>query len=98
MNPSDLKSIFGLKDEKDMNMANNIWKMLDDMAASDKDQYKKFIEKNINEGFEDVKQKKEEKDKPYKVKVKPGFSISMTANLNEKPLENAINQKVLITK
>lgn len=28
-------------------MANNIWKMLDDMANSDPDQYNKFIEKNI---------------------------------------------------
>jgi hypothetical protein len=43
MNPADLKNIFGLKDEKDMNMANNIWKMLDDMATSNPEQYKKFI-------------------------------------------------------
>lgn len=82
MIPGDLKNIFGLKDEKDLNMANNIWKMLDDMANSDPDQYKKFIEKNMKEGFEDAKQKKEEKEKPFKVKVRPGFSINMVANLN----------------
>ncbi len=35
MIPKDLKNIFGLKDEKDVNMANNIWKMLDDMANQD---------------------------------------------------------------
>lgn len=86
MNPANLKNIFGLKDEKDVNMANNIWKMLDDMANSDPDQYNKFIEKNIKEGFDDAKQKKEERDKPFMVKVKSGFSMSMTANLNEKPL------------
>lgn len=39
-------------------MANNIWKMLDDMANSDPDQYNKFIEKNVKEGFDDAKQKK----------------------------------------
>lgn len=35
MIPGELKNMFGLKDEKDLNMANNIWKMLDDMANSD---------------------------------------------------------------
>lgn len=29
MIPQDLQNIFGLKDQKDLNMANNIWKMLD---------------------------------------------------------------------
>lgn len=41
--PGDLKKMFGLTDTKDVNMANNIWKMLDDMADSDPTQYKKFI-------------------------------------------------------
>jgi HSP90 family molecular chaperone len=91
MLPGDLKDIFGLKDQKDLNMANNIWKMLDDMANSDPDQYKKFIDKNMKEGFEDAKQKKEEKEKPFKVKPHPGFCINMTANLNEKPLESPLN-------
>ena len=58
MIPENLKKAFGLKDEKDFNMANNIWKMLDEMSESDPDQYKKFVEKNLQEGFEDVKQKK----------------------------------------
>ncbi len=58
MIPKDLQSIFGLKDQKDLSMANNIWKMLDEMANSDPDQYKKFVEKNMKEGFEDAKQKK----------------------------------------
>ncbi len=29
MIPENFKKIFGLKDTKDLNMANNIWKMLD---------------------------------------------------------------------
>lgn len=58
MIPQDLQNIFGLKDQKDLNMANNIWKMLDEMADSDPEQYKKFVEKNMKEGFEDAKQKK----------------------------------------
>lgn len=58
MIPKDLKNVFGLKDQKDINMANNIWKMLDDMANQDPQQYNKFIEKNIKEGFEDAKHKK----------------------------------------
>lgn len=43
--------MFGLKDAKDMNMANNIWKMLDEMSESDPEQYKKFVEKNVKEGL-----------------------------------------------
>lgn len=39
--------MLGLKDKKDVNMANNIWKMLDDMANSDPTQYQQFIEKNL---------------------------------------------------
>lgn len=32
MVPEKMLSIFGLKDKKDVSMANNIWKMLDEMA------------------------------------------------------------------
>ena len=39
MIPEQLKDMFGLKDKKDMNMANNIWKMLDDMAESNPAEY-----------------------------------------------------------
>ena len=42
-----MTKMFGLKDKKDVNMANNIWKMLDDMATSDPTQYQQFIEKNL---------------------------------------------------
>ncbi len=34
MIPNELQNMFGLKDTKDLNMANNIWKMLDDLAES----------------------------------------------------------------
>jgi hypothetical protein len=98
MIPEKMKEMFGLKDEKDLKMANNIWKMLDDMADSDPSQYENFIEKNLKEGFDDAKQKKDEKDKPYKVKPNAGFLLTMTASLNEKPLETPLNEKVLITK
>lgn len=32
MIPENLKNMFGLKDGKDLSMANNIWKMLDEMS------------------------------------------------------------------
>ena len=35
MIPNQMKEMFGLKDEKDVKMANNIWKMLDEMSGSD---------------------------------------------------------------
>lgn len=59
MLPDQLKNMFGLKDEKDLSMANNIWKMLDEMAESNPNDYKNFIEKNMKEGFNDIKTKKE---------------------------------------
>ena len=42
-------------------MANNIWKMLDEMSSNDPDSYKKFIEKNLSEGITDAKQEKQKK-------------------------------------
>jgi HSP90 family molecular chaperone len=78
--------MFGLKDEKDLGMANNIWKMLDDMAESDPEQYKKFVQKNVKEGIVDANKKQEEKEKPYRIKPKPGFCLTMTATVNERPL------------
>jgi hypothetical protein len=39
MLPEKFKDIFGLKDEKDMKMANNIWKMLDEMSSNDPTAY-----------------------------------------------------------
>jgi hypothetical protein len=51
MIPEQLKSMFGIKDSKDLNMANNLWKMLDEMADSNPDTYKNFINKNIQEGL-----------------------------------------------
>ena len=49
--------MFGLKDAKDVSMANNIWKMLDEMAENDPQQYKKFVEKNVKEGMDDARKK-----------------------------------------
>lgn len=39
-------------------MADNIWKMLDDMSSNDPDAYEKFIEKNLKEGLTTVKAEK----------------------------------------
>ena len=50
--------MFGLKDEKDMKMANNIWKMLEEMSSNDPSAYEKFIEKNLSEGLTDAKAEK----------------------------------------
>lgn len=90
--------MFGLKDAKDVSMATNIWKMLDEMAESDPEQYKNFVQKNVKEGMADANKKIEEKEKPYRVKPKIGFSLTMTASLNEKPLDADLNEQVLITK
>lgn len=53
-----------------MKQAENIWKMLDNMSENNPEvilffkyqDYKKFIEKNVKEGFKDIKKKKEEDD------------------------------------
>lgn len=34
MFPENLKQLFGLNNPKDLNMANNIWKMLDEMSEN----------------------------------------------------------------
>lgn len=50
MIPDQLKKMFGLNSKQDLNMANNIWKMLDEMSESSPENYKQFIQKNIKEG------------------------------------------------
>lgn len=82
MIPQQLKQIFGLNSQKDMNMANNIWKMLDEMAESSPEQYKEFIQKNLKEGVQEVKQKKQEKEKPFKIKPEKGFLMEFDVILN----------------
>lgn len=37
-----------------MDQAQHIWKMLDDMAASDPEAYKKFVQQNIQTGVEEM--------------------------------------------
>ena len=43
--------MLGIKDNKDLSMANNLWKMLDQMSQSSPDNYKDFVQKNIKDGF-----------------------------------------------
>jgi len=52
--------MFGLTDQKDVAMANNIWKMLDDMSESNPQEYQQFVQKNMKEGIQDVKKKQDE--------------------------------------
>lgn len=55
MLPEGMQKLFGLNGEKELKMANNIWKMLDEMSANDPEAYKNFVEKNINDGVVDAK-------------------------------------------
>lgn len=74
--------MFGLTDQKDVSMANNIWKMLDEMSESNPQEYQQFVQKNMKEGIQDVKKKHDEKNQPYKIKPKPGVCLTMNATLN----------------
>ena len=96
MVPDQLKKMFGLSSQKDMSMADNIWKMLDDMADSDPEQYQKFIKKNMGEGLADAQSRQAEQDKPYKITPHPLAHLSMTATLREEPLQSG-PQAVVIT-
>ena len=74
--------MFGLTDQKDVSMANNIWKMLDEMSESNPQEYQQFVQKNMKEGIQDVKKKQDEKNQPYKVKPKAGVCLTMSATLS----------------
>jgi len=74
--------MFGLTDQKDVAMANNIWKMLDDMSESNPQEYQQFVQKNMKEGIQDVKKKQDEKNQPYKIKPKIGVCLNMSATLS----------------
>ena len=39
MLPQKFKSMLGIKDDQDLKMANNIWKMLDEMSSNDPHAY-----------------------------------------------------------
>jgi hypothetical protein len=57
----------GIKDESDIKLANNIWKLLDEMSENDPLSYEKFIEKNLTEGFMDAKVEQDKKEEPYRI-------------------------------
>lgn len=51
MLPKELLQSLNLSGEKDLKMAENIWKMLDEMADNRPDDYKQFVSKNVKEGL-----------------------------------------------
>jgi len=59
-------SMFKDLNTTEIKQAENLWKMLDEMAESDPESYKKFIEKNIREGIEQGKETKKDTKKDSK--------------------------------
>ncbi len=57
--------MLGLNGKTDMKMAENIWKMLDEMAENDPSKYKDFIKQNVNEGISNIKTKQKEQQKKH---------------------------------
>lgn len=63
--------------------AEHIWKMLDNMADSNFEEYKQFVSKHVTQGFQEINQEKEEKIKQKKITPKEGLLIKFRAILKE---------------
>ena len=64
-------------------MAENIWKMLDQMADSNPQDYQNFVDKNLKEGFEALKEEREKKEEPLKITPSVGLLLKMQGCLIE---------------
>lgn len=85
-----LKSLGG--DESMKKQANQLWKMLDDMADSDPDGYKKFIDTNMKKGMEVMKKEKEQKKAPLMRQIsskKFGIQLQYWLELSEHDLSDS---------
>lgn len=51
------------------------WKFLDNMAESDPDQYKKFIDEQMKDMKKEIKKEKEEEVKQQTIQSTPAFCI-----------------------
>lgn len=66
-----------------MKKAEHIWKMLDNMADSNFEEYKQFVSKHVTQGLQEINKEKEEKIKQKKITPKEGLLIKFRGNLKE---------------
>lgn len=74
-------------------MAENLWKMLDEMAENRPEDYQQFVSKNVKEGFESMQEDRKKKEQELMVLPEAGFLLKMRANLQEKDLANAVRNE-----
>ncbi len=66
--------------------------MLDNMSQNDPTEYKKFVAKNVDEGFKDIKEKKAKEDVKRQVAPKARASYKIKAELKEVVLQEETRQ------
>lgn len=82
MDPKSLLSTLGLDKQADSGMIQqmeNMWKMLDDMAEHDPEQYKSFVASNVKRGAEEIKKEKEKELEPYTCSTTEGTYLMTLA-------------------
>ncbi|CAD8211474.1 unnamed protein product [Paramecium octaurelia] len=79
----------------DQSQAQHIWKMLDDMAASDPQAYKQFVEKNIQAGMEEMKIEKQQKIEELSIVPQFAYSMKIWGNLLKQTI-NELESKLLL--
>lgn len=82
MDPKSLLDKLGLGKDVDDNLVQkmeNMWKMLDDMAEHDPEQYKSFVKSNVQRGTEEIKKEKEKQLEPYTFKTAEGTYLMTLA-------------------
>jgi len=55
--------------------------MLDDLSENNPESYKSFVKNNMQNGMEEMKKEKEQKETSMKVEAKPQFLLKMQATL-----------------
>lgn len=95
MDPKSLLSSLGFDKQADSGMIQqmeNMWKMLDDMAENDPEQYKSFVSSNVKRGAEEIKKEKEKELEQFSVNTADGtylMTLALTVFLKEiKPPED----------
>lgn len=72
-----------------LRQAENMWKMLDDLAEKDPSSYKQFISKNLESGAEAIKKERENEIKEFtKPLCKDAYKMTLQTTFKLQPLKN----------
>ena len=98
---TDMKQVFKTKIFKYCKIvkkAEHIWKMLDNMADSNYEEYKQFVNKHVSHGSDKLKEENNQKLNEKKIVPKIGILLKCNATLKEFQIKEKEEKNELLNK